>query len=213
MNESCASRLLVPTLCVGTRALDAQRPTGRRRASGLALPRGAWERGQTLLRGIAMVSLLLTLSGCAGFKNYFQPAKPGESREERAAEAVKSFEERRDAVQIEAALDRFNQGDAARAEAMLSAVVNRRPDNAEARMRLGEVLWSRGDAAAAEPHFRTVLDLAPTRAEAHHALGLLLDGTGRSDEARQHLLKALELEPQNQVFRQTCDSLALRPGS
>jgi tetratricopeptide (TPR) repeat protein len=165
------------------------------------------------VRLLIVIGVLLFAPGCAGFKNYFQPAKPGQSREERAAEAVKSFEERRDAVQIEAALDRFNQGDAARAEAMLSGVVNRRPDNAEARMRLGEVLWSRGDAAEAEPHFRSVLNLTPNRADAHHALGLLLDATGRSDEARQHLLKALELEPQNPIFLQTCDSLALRPDS
>jgi len=158
------------------------------------------------------VTALLCLSGCAGFKNYFQPTKPGQSREERAAEAVKAFEEHRDTGQLAAALDRFNQGDAAQAEGMLTAIVNRRPENVEARMRLAEILWSRGDASA-EPHFRTVLNLEPSRAEAHHALGLMLDATGRSEEARQHFHKAVELEPQNEIYRQTCDSLTVRPGT
>src|SRR5262249_23945917 len=155
---------LVPKLRLGTHTREAPLRQQEAELRGRPFPSRAWERG--LWPKVSHLVLLCSLlgSGCAGFKNYFQPTKPGEMREERAAEAVKSFEEHRDAAQVEAALDRFNQGDAARAEAMLSAVVNRRPDNAEARMRLGEVLWSRGDAAAAEPHFRTVLDLDPNRA-------------------------------------------------
>jgi Flp pilus assembly protein TadD len=93
---------------------------------------------------------------------------------------------------------------------MLVALVGRRPDNIEARLLLGEVQWSRGDAASAEPHLRAVLSVQPYRANAHHALGLLLDGNGRSDEARFHFTRAAELEPDNVVYRQTCQSLALR---
>lgn len=197
---------LVPKLRWGTSLGEAPLCLQEAELPNLSLPSRAWEQGLNVFR-LILATLLLSAQGCAGFKNYFQPTKPGPSREERAAEAVKSFEEHRDAAQLTAALDRFNQGDAAHAEAMLTAIVNRRSDNAEARMRLAEVLWSRGDAAAAEPHFRTVLDLEPNRAEAHHALGLMLDATGRSDEARQHFLKAVELEPQNEVYKQTRDSL------
>jgi Flp pilus assembly protein TadD len=129
-----------------------------------------------------------------------------ESREDRAKEAVRSFEERRDAAQLEAALDRWKQGDVQRAEAMLSALVSRRPDYANARMLLAEILWS-GNDPAAEEHLRAVLEVSAERADAHHALGLVLDGTGRSEEARQHLSKAAELEPQNEVYRVTSESL------
>jgi Tfp pilus assembly protein PilF len=154
-------------------------------------------------------AFLLTATGCAGWREKVQPSTLSAKREDRAAEAVRNFEERRDSAQLEAALDRWNQGDASRAEAMLAAIIKRRPDYADARLRLAEILWSRSDADA-EPHLRAVLQTQPDRAEAHHALGLVLDGTGRGDEARQHLTKAAELEPDNEVYRQTRESLAVR---
>jgi len=163
-----------------------------------------------LLPTLCMTAFFLISTGCAGWREKVQPPPTlSAKREERAAEAVRNFEDRRDAAQLAAALDRWKQGDASRAEAMLAAIVNRRPDNTDARLRLAEILWSRGDAAA-EPHLRAVLQTQPNRAEAHHALGLVLGGTGRSDEARQHLAKAAELEPDNEVYRLTCESLAAR---
>ena len=152
---------------------------------------------------------LCAMCGCAGWRPTQKSSTLTESREDRSQEAVRDFEERRDAAQLEAALDRWNQGDAARAEAMVAAVVKRKPDYMEARMLLAEILWSRSDAAA-EQHLRAVLESNDGRADAHHALGLVLDATGRSEEARQHLSKAAELEPQNEVYRATCDSLAQR---
>ena len=151
----------------------------------------------------------VVMNGCAGWKHTLQPPTMAETREERAIDAVRSFEERRDSAQLEAALDRWKQGDVSRAEAMLSALVNRRPDYADARVHLAEVLWSRNDAAA-EEHLRAVLETNTQRADAHHALGLVLDGTGRSEEARQHLNKAAELEPQNEIYQATSESLAER---
>jgi Tfp pilus assembly protein PilF len=161
-------------------------------------------------RGMACGSVvLLLISGCAGWKQNTQKPTVTEQREDRAADAVRNFENRRDAAQLEAALDRWRQGNAPMAESMLLAIVRRRPDNYDARMRLAELLWSRSDAAA-EPHLRAILEAEPNRAEAHHALGLLLEGTGRADEARQHLAKAAELEPENEIYRTTCESLAMR---
>ena len=159
---------------------------------------------------VSLVSLgALFMTGCAGWKQTLQPTAATATREERAKEAVQDFEERRDAAQLEAAVDRWKQADVGRAEAMLSAIVNRRPDYVEARVLLAEVLWSRNDASA-EQHLRAVLELQPNRADAHHSLGLVLDGTGRAEEARQHLSKAAELEPGNDVYRETSESLAVR---
>jgi len=163
--------------------------------------------GRLVVSLVCLSTALLT--GCAGWKQTLQPKTAMETREERAKEAVQDFEERRDAAQLEAAVDRWKQQDVGRAEAMLSAIVNRRPDYVEARVLLAEVLWSRNDASA-ESHLRAVLELQPNRADAHHALGLLLDGTGQAEEARQHLSKAAELEPANEVYRETSESLAVR---
>jgi Tfp pilus assembly protein PilF len=162
--------------------------------------------------GSALVFLVVCWfagAGCAGWKPKVKKSDLTDNREERAAEAVRSFEERRDAAQLSAALDRWKQGDLAMAEASLAAIIRRRPDYNEARMRLAEILWSRGDIAA-ELQLRAVLETEPNRAEAHQALGLLLDGVGRPDEARQHLAKAAELEPDNEIYRTTRDSLAAR---
>jgi len=162
-----------------------------------------------LMAALAPASVIVLATGCAGWKQKVQQPTLTENREQRAAEAVRAFEQRRDAVQLEAAIDRWKQGDAGRGEVMLANILNRRPDYNDARLRLAEILWSRGDAAA-EGHLRLVLQSEPNRAEAHHALGLLLDGTGRGGEARQHLAKAAELEPENEVYRLTHESLAMR---
>jgi Tfp pilus assembly protein PilF len=162
--------------------------------------------------GSALVLLVVcwfAAAGCAGWKQKVKKPDLSDNREQRAADAVRSFEERRDTAQLSAALDRWKQGDTAMAESALAAIIRRRPDYNEARMRLSEILWSRGDIAA-ELHLRAVLETEPNRAEAHHALGLLLDGTGRLDEARQHLAKAAELEPDNEIYRTTRESLAAR---
>jgi len=162
-------------------------------------------------RGISLtlVGLLAILAGCAGWKDRLKPPSVTADREARSAEAIREFEERRDSAQLEAALDRWKQGDAQHAEASLAAIASRRPDHADARLRLAELLWSRGDIAA-EGHLRAVIEMQPNRAEAHHALGLLLDATGRGGEARQHLARAAELEPDNEVYRLTRDSLIIR---
>ena len=174
--------------------------------SGCSTRRAGYARRLAML---CIVGCMSAAAGCAGWKQKVQKPELSADREGRTADAVRDFEERRDGAQLSAALDRWKQGDAASAEVALGAIIRRRPECHDARVRLAEILWSRGDVAA-EPHLRAVLEAQPNRAEAHHALGLLLDGTGRSDEARQHLTKAAELEPDNEIYRTTCESLAAR---
>ena len=153
-----------------------------------------------------LVGMIVSAAGCAGWESRLLPGPVTPQREARKSEAVQSFESHRDAAQVSAALDRWRLGDTQGCEAMLTSVVARCPDYADARLQLGQVLWARGEASAAEPHLRAVLDAQPDRAEAHHALGLLLDGTGRADEARKHFARAVELEPDNEVYQLTRDS-------
>jgi predicted Zn-dependent protease len=158
------------------------------------------------------VVVAVTTVGCAGFREKINSPGVTASRVERSAQMVHDFEERRDAAQLAAALDRLNQGDAARAESMLAALVKRRPDFSDARLHLAEILWSHGDASA-EQHLRAILESHPNRPDVHHTLGLLLSATNREGEARHHLSKATELEPENEVFRATYESLASAPAS
>jgi Flp pilus assembly protein TadD len=159
---------------------------------------------------VLVVSGLLVIgaaSGCAGWREKLVPQESvSQTREARAADAVREFEERRDNAQFAAACERIEQGDTARAETMLTSIVKRRPDLVPARLRLAEVLWANHDVGA-ETHLRAVLAADGSQAEAHHALGLVLDATNRSVEAREHFQKALELEPENEIYRFTLESL------
>lgn len=151
----------------------------------------------------AVWGLVLLTAGCAGWRSATDPASSASIRERQAA-AVRDFEQRRDAAQLAAALDRWQQGDPAAARVMLQRLVERRPDHVEARLRLGELLWSEGDGQAAEHQLREALALRPDAAEAHHALGLVLWGTGRQAEGQQHLQKAAALAPDNEAYRLAC---------
>jgi Tfp pilus assembly protein PilF len=154
-----------------------------------------------------VASVLLLTAGCAGWKRNLAALTAMPERKEREAEAVRSFEQHRDTAQLQAALDRWHQGDVSGCEARLAALVERRPDFSDARLRLGEALAARGEAAKAEAQFRAVLEREPNRAEAHHAIGLLLDAVGKTEESRQHLARAVELEPENEVYQETRNAL------
>jgi len=157
-------------------------------------------------RGAQAAILCLFFSGCAGLKSRVASDAVGPQRAARREEAVREFEQRRDVAQLQAALDRWQQQDFAQAEALTTALVTRRPDFAEARLRLGEMLLSRGEAAAAETHLRAALKAEPQRADVHHCLGLALAAAGRSEEARTHFAGAAQLEPDNEIYHQTHDS-------
>lgn len=138
----------------------------------------------------------LLLTGCAGWREQLAPQPTvADDREARKSAAVQSFEQHRDVMQFQAALDRFDQGDYAGCESRLATLVERRPDFIPARLRLAEIVWSRGDAACAEQHYQAILSRHPDLAEAHHGLGMLLEAEGRFDEAATHIARAVKLDP------------------
>jgi Tfp pilus assembly protein PilF len=119
------------------------------KAVGIAHPTGM----ERIL--VTLVWLCVGAVGCAGWKERLTDKGVSETREERVAEAIRNFEQQRDAAQYQAALDRWRQGDAARAESQMAALVARRPEMPEARLRLAEILSARGETSA-EEHFRAV---------------------------------------------------------
>ena len=154
-----------------------------------------------LLR-LAGVALLLSIAGCAGWRPQTNdPSNVTAERKERHEAALQAFEHQRDQALLEAALDRWQQGDVAGCEARLRSLVSRRPDFCDAHLQLAELAWSCENAAEAEREYRAALNLAPARADVEHALGMLLAETGRTEEARQHLARACELAPGSELYR------------
>ena len=155
---------------------------------------------------VLLVALLASAgSGCAGWRQASSP-DVARQRHAREREAVREFESHRDEAQLQAALDRWSQGDAAGCETRLRALLARHPDDNEVRLRLADVLWSR-EAPEAEAELRQVLAAQPERAEAHHLLGMMLAEQQRLGEARVHLAKACELDPTCEVYLGTYESL------
>ena len=164
-------------------------------------------RGPGLVPAMGMALLFVaSTAGCASWRQKIVEPGVSQTREERAANAVREFEDRRDTAQLAAAMERFEQDDTDRAEAMLAALVKRRPGLTAAHLRLAEILWSKSDPTA-ESHLRMVIERDAANAEAHHTLGLVLAATDRPSEAREHVQRACELEPTNEVFQVTFDSL------
>jgi Flp pilus assembly protein TadD len=143
-----------------------------------------------------MLALLAswTCAGCAAWREQMQTTDVAVQRAQRQAEAIQSFETHRDEAQLQAALDRWKQGDTSGCEARLRSLLARHPDDAQVRLRLGELLWFRGDAPQAEAELRQVLTLRPDSAEAHHLLGMLLAETDRTEEADTHATRAANLD-------------------
>ncbi len=164
--------------------------------------------GRVPLAMVLLTALIGSASaGCAGWRQNLSSSDVAYERKQREAQAVEAFEAHRDSAQLQAALDRWSQGDIAGCEARLRALAARHPNDTDVRMRLAEVLWSREAAGEAEAELRQVLAEQPGLAEAHHLLGMILAEQARLGDARSHLARARELDPACEVYRATYESL------
>jgi len=151
----------------------------------------------------------LVFSGCAmtatgGKREEKQPRALTPDRRREAA--IKDFEQRRSEMQYRSALSRWNLGDVKGCEAMLSTLLERNPQDRQARRLLADICLERSDPAAAESHLQILLEQDADDAQAHHSLGLLLEETGRLEEALPHLDRAAALEPENDLFALSRDA-------
>ncbi|MEM7136244.1 MAG: tetratricopeptide repeat protein [Myxococcota bacterium] len=92
-------------------------------------------------------------------------------------------------------------GDLAGAVASYRAALEKTPDDAALRSRLGAVLAMTGELDEAEAVLKAVLVDQPYSAEAEHYLGRVDLDRGDVVSARQHFLQATRLEPQSGVYR------------
>lgn len=151
------------------------------------------------------------LAGCAA------PRLPGpwqtdfaRLKQQRAEQAVREFEQYRDFAEYQAALHRWEQGDAQTCSEQIGKLLQRNPDHCPARLLLAEVYLVQQREAEALAEVQRVLEAEPRNAEAHHLMGLVLDAQGRFAEAQQHYRRAAELEPTEDRYR-LAYTLALPP--
>ena len=77
----------------------------------------------------------------------------------------------------------------------LRRVVDERPRDVEARLRLARMLWRAGMRDAAEDEYRRALAQAPDHADALTGLAVLLNARGQREEAAALLDRAEQLAP------------------
>ncbi|MDZ4689827.1 tetratricopeptide repeat-containing sulfotransferase family protein [Terricaulis sp.] len=102
---------------------------------------------------------------------------------------------------LRAAEAALQDNDAAKAEALLRAHLQRLPNDIVAIRLLSEAQARVGNSKDAEASLRRALDLAPGFGYARHALGQLLMGLGRLEEADAEAEKLLRLDSRNEGSR------------
>jgi spermidine synthase len=89
------------------------------------------------------------------------------------------------------------RGDRAGAMAALERALEWNDENADANLRLGDLLFRDGQPARAFDYFSTAARLRPINALAHHGMAVSLHRTRRVSEAIEHYRRAVELDESN----------------
>jgi Tfp pilus assembly protein PilF len=167
---------------------------------------------QRLLIALAWLTASAVLTtGCTTWPSLKRElAQQPPRRNERKEEVLVAFEAQRDAAQLQAALDRFNEGNHAACHQQLAALVERRPQFVEARLQLAEFHLCHGELDQAQEQLRAALVLAPQRADLHDCLGRVLEAGSRDREAAEHFQTAAKLEPGNELYRSPFDAEVAR---
>jgi Tfp pilus assembly protein PilF len=141
-------------------------------------------------------------SGCATLSSMRRDlAEQPPKRKQRQEKVVAAFEAQRDAAQLEAALNRWNEGNHAACEQLLTSLVERKPQYVDARLQLAELHLFREETDPAEEQLRAALAIAPQRADLHDCLARVLEASERNSEAVVHFQKAAELDPNSELYR------------
>ena len=153
-------------------------------------------------RRVLWVGVLLALTaGCAGLGvPHPLPPDMAEKRQDRAEEAAREFESKRDLAELHAALAHWNQGDVAASEEVLRRLLERNPNHGEARLLMAEVCRADNRPQAAHEQVQQALAAHPDDAQVQYATGLLMDATGQDDTALAYYERAAELEPDHELY-------------
>lgn len=81
-------------------------------------------------------------------------------------------------------------------------------DNAQGKLALGSLYYSKGDRRKAAFNFQEAIRRDPNMADAQRGMGVLYMEIKKYKEARSHFIKARQLDPKNEKTRQALDVLS-----
>lgn len=160
---------------------------------------------------LLIASVFTTVQGgCASF----WPPKPAvedvaENSKRRQAEAIQSFEAKRDLAQFEAAKVRWREGDLRACKDLVNRLLERNPGHRGGRLLRAELELFEGRPNEVLPDIEALVQEEPNDAEALYLLGLLQEESGQAEEALHNFEKALKISPQNEVYLASYESALL----
>jgi len=166
---------------------------------------------QKLLQQFLIASVLAAVpGGCASL----WPPKPAvedvaENSKRRQADAIQSFETKRDLAQFEAAKVRWREGDLRACKDLVTRLLERNPSHRGGRLLRAELELFEGRPDEVLPDVEALAKQDPKDAEALYLLGLLQEEVGRNEDALHNFEKALKIAPENDVYLASYESALL----
>jgi tetratricopeptide (TPR) repeat protein len=93
----------------------------------------------------------------------------------------------------------------------LQEVINNEPDNADAHVELGRVLYEKGDRGGASVETEKALAINPKHVDALYNLGAIFANAGDIERARSYWRSAMTADPKSASGEQARQSLARLP--
>ena len=154
-----------------------------------------------ITRIVLIGSLIVTVCSCAKI----QLPEPlvediAKRRETREQEAFRQFEIRRNEAEYQAALSRWNAGDAIGCRTMLMSLLGRSPRHLSANLLLSDLLITEGAIDTARQRLESLVRDYPDDARVHHSQGLAMEIMGQEEIARRHFERAAQLQPNDPLF-------------
>ncbi len=147
------------------------------------------------------VLLSVLTAGCAGVDLTGAEGKAvTEKLKQRNKEVTADFEAKRDAAEFQAAFACFKQGDAVGCEQQLCQLLQRNPDDRDARLLAAEVCLDDNRTGEAFSHVEQAVEAHPDDPQVAYTMGLVLDATGQEAGATVYYQLAAEREPENELF-------------
>jgi tetratricopeptide (TPR) repeat protein len=151
-----------------------------------------------------IICLTGALPGCASisFPSSRTPDVQHQAAE-RKVEITREFEQKRDQVQYQAALARFQANDSEGCRKTLAQLLERNPSHYESRLLQTELMLLDGNLHEARVQVESLLTERPEDAAARHVAGLLLEAENNLPQAVAQFEQAVKYAPDNSAYRTT----------
>lgn len=163
---------------------------------------------------IAVWPTILMVALCCGCVSMGGNATKGKKHPplspEHKAEAIAMFENQRDTAQLQAAMNRWKEGNIDACQKALAKLVQNRPNFVEAHIQYAELMLYQKNPSAAQDQLNQALKLAPGRADIYHSLAIAQEAGGNATAAAENFRKAAELDPENPVYQMAMEGLQIR---